>query len=898
MMLIRIVLVGLLSLADDVNGIEFYRERVQKQRRQVVFNSRWLSGECLPICESTGNAPPTQTQSPTSVPTNSPTSTPTTVPTNKPTHSPTLSPTPGPTNKPTNNPTSAPTSKPTNSPTLSPTPGPTNKPTNSPTFSPTPAPTNKPTNNPTLSPTPGPTNKPTNSPTLSPTPAPTNKPTNSPTLSPTQAPTNKPTNSPTPSPTLSPTNKPTAKPTNVPTTQPTPSPTPGSGPSCPEMLNLGYGFSAAMHDPNLGNSHYGQDGQCFPHVQSMGSPPKKNGHDDAIAVLVGGNYDATVGAELEGNLVVLGNMHLGASGPSNFVSVGWGSQVVPHSGGQCIKVGGNLRADRRTDVFFGTGSCNVVYRGTGTNVNQYTANSVTKDANLDLTKYEVHIENLRKKSAFWASLPDTQGTSTNFASRRLNIKCSAANVIQIITIPMNLFSSLSSGGDFYVFSKECYDKTILLNVKGTGAITVPAQEMLWHDAQGNEKRGGWENFSSCMNSNILWNFASATKVTINGWNEWNGSVLVTGDLVLQTIGQSGRTMVLGNLLQNKGGSEFHSFDFNPPIPLPEMDCADYLSASSGNSYQCVWPADTLSYTMITKGDATSAAHSFYTKLAIGGTFFDSAPNQHATVDGIAYYGALGSPMTVNFNKGKQQINSLADVPINFAHFEWLAQNLKSGTYGNKRVFVVTQPKSGCYNTYDFIPGGQPTIGADVLVVFNTAANICLTRTSDGRQFGPTVLAPFSHVELQGDAGYIDGTVISKSFTTSGSNAGQLQQHGKMYSGTIECVTGASTSSISAPVPASAVTPNPTPNPTKSPTPNPTVPSGGGTGCCSWDYKTCGADAWCNQSNSNCQGSCSGLWLPNGALPNCVARWGECTNNVNGCCSPGQCQGDQWYKQCQ
>jgi hypothetical protein len=215
---------------------------------------------------------------------------------------------------------------------------------------------------------------------------------------------------------------PTPNPTKNPTPAPTPLATAESHSACPEMLNLGYGFSAATYDPLLGNSHYGEDGKCFPHVQSMGSPPKLNGYDDSVAVLVGGNYDATVGAELEGNLVVLGNMHLGASGPSNFVSVGWGSQVVPHSGGKCIKVGGDLRADRRTDVFYGTGSCNVVYKGTGTNVNQFTANSVSKDPNLDLSEYVMQVANLRKKSNYWASLPITPGATAKFGNRRLALQ--------------------------------------------------------------------------------------------------------------------------------------------------------------------------------------------------------------------------------------------------------------------------------------------------------------------------------------------------------------------------------------------------------------------------------------------------------------------------------------------
>ena len=41
---------------------------------------------------------------------------------------------------------------------------------------------------------------------------------------------------------------------------------------------------------------------------------------------------------------------------------------------------------------------------------------------------------------------------------------------------------------------------------------------------------------------------------------------------MSTSGQSGRTMVLGDINHDSGqGSEFHSYEFNPPTPLPDPD---------------------------------------------------------------------------------------------------------------------------------------------------------------------------------------------------------------------------------------------------------------------------------------------------------------------------------------
>ena len=105
-----------------------------------------------------------------------------------------------------------------------------------------------------------------------------------------------------------------------------------------------------------------------------------------------------------------------------------------------------------------------------------------------------------------------------------------------------------------------------------------------------------------------------------------------------------------------------------------------------------------------------------------------------------------------------------------------------------------------------------------------------------------------------------------------------------------------------PTPPSPTPPSPTP-PTPTPpspnTPAPTVPAPSGNGCCSMNFKTCDS-TWCGDTKDQCL-SCgtSGdkAWLPNGEQSTCIARWGECTNNPDGCCSPGVCVGDEHYKQC-
>lgn len=172
------------------------------------------------------------------------------------------------------------------------------------------------------------------------------------------------------------------------------------------------------------------------------------------------------------------------------------------------------------------------------------------------------------------------------------------------------------------------------------------------------------------------------------------------------------------------------------------------------------------------------------------------------VDGHVYYGSLhaGSANTWNFNAGSTHLATLSpeNYPIDFGYYEWLALNIQQGTsYANgRKVFVVDMPRaSGCYDMYDFLDGDAQ--GYDLgktLIVFTYSDTLCLTETHDGRQWGPSVLAPFATVRLT-EAGFSDGTIIAKRFSTVGglggsnwnSKGGELQLHGKMYDGPLDCV---------------------------------------------------------------------------------------------------------------
>ena len=92
-------------------------------------------------------------------------------------------------------------------------------------------------------------------------------------------------------------------------------------------------------------------------------------------------------------------------------------------------------------------------------------------------------------------------------------------------------------------------------------------------------------------------------------------------------------------------------------------------------------------------------------------------------------------------------------------------------------------------------------------------------------------------------------------------------------------------------------------PTKSTTPKQYLRSLNSQGCCSIDFMNCDG-TFCGTTKEaceNCEQDVKTAWLPTGALPNgsCLKKNADCTNDVDGCCSPGVCiEVNPFYSQCQ
>ena len=227
---------------------------------------------------------------------------------------------------------------------------------------------------------------------------------------------------------------------------------------------------------------------------------------------------------------------------------------------------------------------------------------------------------------------------------------------------------------------------------------------------------------------------------------------------------------------------------NAPTQAPTK--APVISSSFG----CALPPGTRSYSLITNGNAAIGAHDIYRPIIVGGTLSDGSPYESGNIaqyfSGKSYIKSFSGNVAQMFNNfpngGYTIISSYNDAPSNVSwdHFKWLAQNAVNSNLGGYKVVVFTQ--GGTYNTYSVNPSGQGEDNGKTLMIFNTSSDITLTKTSDGRQFGPSVLAPFSKVTLLGDAGYVDGFIVAREFTDSGGNRGSLQLHGDGYAGPIQC----------------------------------------------------------------------------------------------------------------
>ena len=257
---------------------------------------------------------------------------------------------------------------------------------------------------------------------------------------------------------------------------------------------------------------------------------------------------------------------------------------------------------------------------------------------------------------------------------------------------------------------------------------------------------------------------------------------------------------------------------SPPPPLPPSG-AGGVGGCEHESGRCVLPLGVDLYSVVTREGATITGHGIYKGLAVGGTLVDGTPSESGTVGGASWVHHLSSNSRFRFQSsvvwGQPQ-------PFGWAAFEYLATSALSGSSaGGYRVIVEDQggtydATDGCTAWYSAPAGTGGEDNGRTLLIFRGAGTIGLKATRDGRQFGPSVLAPFARVMIHGNVGYVDGFIVARSVGAVGQNGGSVQLHGDGYTGTLTCVTRC----VEQPSPPSPPSPPPSPSPSPPPPPPP------------------------------------------------------------------------------
>jgi choice-of-anchor A domain-containing protein len=176
-------------------------------------------------------------------------------------------------------------------------------------------------------------------------------------------------------------------------------------------------------------------------------------------------------------------------------------------------------------------SGNIIYKGEskGSATNFWTNGSVERDPNLDLTFYEKALDELKVKSAYWASLnmngiyvPYDQGPNKNTAV----FKAGDDDCLQVFELSSHEFDSVP-WGIHIKFDDSLKGKTILINYGSDHHGLVEIKNLAnFFDPWGN---GGWD-FNTTTTASILWNFHDAAQVNLgagsDGVGEFIGSILI------------------------------------------------------------------------------------------------------------------------------------------------------------------------------------------------------------------------------------------------------------------------------------------------------------------------------------------------------------------------------------
>ncbi|WP_146070194.1 choice-of-anchor A family protein [Arthrobacter sp. GMC3] len=311
-------------------------------------------------------------------------------------------------------------------------------------------------------------------------------------------------------------------------------------------------FSCAELMPGLGNSTVA-------------------GFDNNTNIFVGGNFAVKgTAAEAEGRIVVMGNADFSKTEQShyNVGEVGVGSWMVPTPGSEMLLVGGNVSSNGTTiDVGFRTAQGGAV-RIKGAN-NVPTGKLVTNGGALTVPDAAAVSEHsgvataLIGSSAQFSTLTDTGAVVLDKWSVVLH--GDGVSSTQVFTVDGSTLGTSATSVSLQLKGVPSGAR-VVVNVTGGPTAGLFFNSLL--DGVGTPMDTGAtapaESAFGAIAANLVWNFETASNVTIGGLAQVPGSILVPtagGVTEISAPGTNGRILVAGDLTHvgNGSGSEMHAY---------------------------------------------------------------------------------------------------------------------------------------------------------------------------------------------------------------------------------------------------------------------------------------------------------------------------------------------------
>ncbi|WAL71636.1 choice-of-anchor A family protein [Kitasatospora sp. YST-16] len=351
------------------------------------------------------------------------------------------------------------------------------------------------------------------------------------------------------------------------------------------LLTLVVAGEAAQMTPPLGPC---SGDQC----PGTWGPPHTGpfiGADASLNVFVGGDYLVRQNAaEVEGKIAVLGNLDINKvnGGAFNMGVVGVGSMVTPPSETDHVTVGGSVTIDASQDLPSKLLMGGYYTDGTGVhtvwgNLKYGTALTGTYDITppgqpikdpAGINEFKPLRQVIEDESACMAK---QTATGTVFDDETtVTFTGDGTSARQVFNYDRSI--GTNGGRRAIVFAGIPAGATVIVNMTGSD-VTV-------NTSSGTGQAG---DQLTELRPNLMWNFPTATDVTVTGDAQWQGSIMAGNAASTTTLanpGTNGRVYLAGNLTQTSAtgtmtGTEIHNYPFNGDLP----DCNESPSPSPSPS---------------------------------------------------------------------------------------------------------------------------------------------------------------------------------------------------------------------------------------------------------------------------------------------------------------------------